>query len=98
MAQHLVEFDLDRAGEKLVKPPKQGLEMGHLQMGFEVSLARPILVEHEDVRVRRVEMEVVVDASRLGARWLDLCGENCPQLLAGLVFGDDHANDGAMRH
>ena len=69
-----VEFDLDRPSKKFIEALKQWLQMRRLQMNVEIGLAAPVLVEHEGVWIIFRDMEVVVDASGLGAGRRDLGG------------------------
>jgi hypothetical protein len=98
IAQHFEEPHFDGSGEKLVKPTEQRLQVRSLEMGVEIGSAPPVLIENEDIGILHVDVEVVVDSARLGARRLDHAGEDLAQFLARFVLGDDGADEGAELH
>lgn len=92
-AQHREWTDLDRAGQQTVELAEQGLQMWHGQMCIKRRPVHRILVEDEDARIGRIDVEVIVDAARFGPRRGDLCGQKGGQFLAGFRAGGDGADD-----
>src|ERR1700680_2482463 len=67
-------------------------------MSIEIGLAIPIFVEHKAAGIVCVGVEIIVDATRFGARRRDLGGENAQQFDAGFRLGDNGPDDGDVCH
>src|SRR5271166_1684311 len=71
VAQHREVAEFDLPAEELVVPAEPFLLVGKVEMDVERRAVGPVLVEVEDVRVLVADMEVILDAARLGARARD---------------------------
>jgi hypothetical protein len=67
--------------------------MRHGKMRVECGAAGPVFVEHEDARIGRIDVEVVVDAVGFGPGGHDLCGKEVCKLFAVFGAGGDGADD-----
>jgi hypothetical protein len=97
-AYHVQVADSHRLGEQTVDLAEERLHMGLLQMSVKIGLSVPIFVEHKAAGIVCVGVEIIIDATRFGARRRDLGGENAQQFGSGFRLGDNGPDDGDVCH
>src|SRR3990170_1774397 len=59
--------DVGRLGEKIGRDRAERIDMGRGEMGVEIGLAHPVLMENEEPGIVRRDVQVVIEATLLAA-------------------------------
>ena len=96
-AVHRHELQIDLLFQQIHPTIEERFQIGHLQMLVEILPRPPVFIEEEQVRVGVADMEMIFDATSLGAGWLDEPAQHGEQFVSLLRLALEKCDQRASR-